>query len=328
MAAVSRSVPRSGAVVDAWLQEAAPGDVEAEGNGNGHSFERELRSEASRLLLQDIHQRAVSLNDTLVNWRRTLHRCPELMYQEEQTSAYIQQVLGELDIRYTAGWGKNIHEPPSQPSTDEKKEGAEDIRYIDGPGGYGVVADLGTGQEPCVLLRADMDALPILEQTPGIAEFASRNQGRMHACGHDGHTAMLLGAASLLKGMEGSIPGTVRLVFQPAEEGGAGAKRMIEEGVLSKAPRPSQGFAMHVWPYLPSGTIAGRPGPLLAAQERFEIVIEGVGGHAAMPHLTVSTLYRRRLPAPRCLFSRHTRQLRSPHPLLTFSWNVDTARLS
>jgi IAA-amino acid hydrolase len=217
------------------------------------------------------------------------------MYQEKQTSHYIQQVLGELDISYSVGWGRNTRRRPLSSAKNSISGGDvnstttdEDIRFIEGPGGYGVVTDLGTGEEPCVLLRADIDALPILEQTSGVEEFASQNKGRMHACGHDGHTAMLLGAAAVLKSMEGSIPGTVRLVFQPAEEGGAGAKRMIEEGVLSQKPRVSHAFAMHVWPTLPSGTVGGRPGPLLAACERFELVIQGIGGHAAMPHLTVS----------------------------------------
>ena len=109
-------------------------------------------------------------------------------------------------------------------------------------------------------------------------------------CSHDGHTTMLLGAAAVLKSMEDSIHGTVRLMFQPAEEGGAGGKRMREEGVLEKDPKPQHAFGMHVWPTYPSGVIAGRAGPLLAAAERFEVLISGVGGHAAMPHLTVDPI--------------------------------------
>lgn len=190
-----------------------------------------LSSSASQALKEDIHQRALGLYDFLVFTRRALHRHPELMYNEKETSTYVQNVLRQLDIPFTTGWGKNTF---------------PDV--IPGPGGYGIVADIGTGGEPCVLLRADMDALPILERTEGIGEFKSKHDGKMHACGHDGHTTMLLGAASLLKEMEESINGTVRLMFQPAEEGGAGGKRMREEGVLTLDPKPQQAFGMHVWP--------------------------------------------------------------------------------
>lgn len=108
--------------------------------------------------------------------------------------------------------------------------------------------------------------------------------------GHDGHTTMLLGAAAILKKMEGSLKGTVRLMFQPAEEGGAGGKRMVEEGVVSNEPQAELAFGMHVWPSLPSGTVASRPGTLMAATERFTILLSGKGGHAAMPHLTIDPI--------------------------------------
>ena len=153
------------------------------------------------------------------------------MYQEHDTSHFIQKTLKQMNVSFSTGWGFNTH-----------------MDRIPGKGGYGVVADIGTGRPPCVLLRADMDALPIFEKTVGIDDFKSTRDGKMHACGHDGHTAMLLGAASILNKMKDSINGTVRLMFQPAEEGGAGAKRMIEEGVLAKEPVPQQAFCMHVWP--------------------------------------------------------------------------------
>lgn len=226
--------------------------------------------ESSLDLLKEIRSQASNMTDFLVHTRRTLHRSPELMYNEEATSAVVQKILTDLGIPFSTGWAVNKH-PDFHP----------------GPGGYGVVADIGTGGEPCVLLRADMDALPIFERTEGIDDFKSLHDNKMHACGHDGHTTMLLGAAAILKSMEDSINGTVRVMFQPAEEGGAGAKRMNEEGVLDIDPKPSHAFGLHVWPTLPSGVIAGRPGPLMAAAERFEILIAGVGGHAAMPHLTV-----------------------------------------
>lgn len=225
---------------------------------------------ASQALLTEIRNQADDLKDFLVHTRRTLHRHPELQYNEKDTSGVVQKVLTDLGITFTTGWAVNKY-PNVYP----------------GPGGYGIVADIGTGKDPCVLLRADMDALPIFERTTDIDEFKSINDNKMHACGHDGHTTMLLGAAAVLKGMEESINGTVRLMFQPAEEGGAGGKRMREEGVLNLSPKPQYAFGMHLWPVLPSGSVAGRPGPLLAACERFEVLIAGVGGHAAMPHLTV-----------------------------------------
>ena len=234
----------------------------------------EVLSKASIDLRDDIREKADQMKPFLVDVRRTLHRHPELMYQEEFTSAIIQRLLHQMNISYTTGWGKNIH--------TQHFHGAK--------GGHGIVADIGTGKEPCVLLRADMDALPIHERTTGIDDYRSVIDHKMHACGHDGHTTMLLGAASILKSMEDSIPGTVRIMFQPAEEGGAGGKRMTEEGVLSKEPKPVHAFGMHVWPTLPSGTIAARPGSLMAACERFEILIHGVGGHAAMPSLTIDPI--------------------------------------
>jgi hypothetical protein len=189
------------------------------------------RSSRSQELKQEISSRAAELQEFMVTTRRALHRHPELMYNEKETSAYVQSVLRELDIDFSIGWAINTH-----------------TTKMPGPGGYGVVADIGTGGPPCVLLRADMDALPLLERTEGVDDFKSLHDGKMHACGHDGHTTMLLGAAAILKEMEESINGTVRLMFQPAEEGGAGAKRMREEGVLEKEPKPQHAFGMHVWP--------------------------------------------------------------------------------
>lgn len=126
----------------------------------------------STALLKEIRLLANNQTDFLVATRRTLHRRPELMYRESETSALVQKILTELEIPYSNGWALNANP-----------------NIVPGSGGYGIVADIGTGGEPCVLLRADMDALPITERTEGIDEFKSENNGRMHACGHDGHTS-------------------------------------------------------------------------------------------------------------------------------------------
>ena len=134
-------------------------------------FENGKNTHSSQQLKDEISNQASNLTEFLQSTRRTLHMRPELMYQEKETSQIVQSVLSKLGISYTTGWSVNTH---------------PDV--IKGPGGYGVVADIGTGGQPCVLLRADMDALPIFERTEGVDQFKSRSPDRMHACGHDGHT--------------------------------------------------------------------------------------------------------------------------------------------
>lgn len=146
----------------------------------------------------------------------------------------------------------------------------------------GLVATIGTGSAPIVALRADMDALPITEDT-GF-NFSSQHAGRMHACGHDAHMTMLLGGARLLKKLEPELRGTVRLLFQPAEEGGAGGQRLVTEGALEGV---GAAFGFHVWPTVPAGAVATRPGFMMAGSLRFELDIVGRGGHAAIPELLV-----------------------------------------
>jgi IAA-amino acid hydrolase len=201
------------------------------------------------------HQDALAIQDWVVKLRRQLHRFPELMYDEVKTSALVRQTLDELKIAYDYPLAET-----------------------------GVLAQLGNGNGPCVALRADMDALPIHEEAD--VSFPSEIAGKMHACGHDCHTAMLLGAARLLKDREAEIQGTVKLIFQPAEEGGAGGQRMRDEGAL-KNPIVERIFGLHVWPQLPVGSFGSRAGVFLAAAGCVEITIHGCGGHAAMPHLTV-----------------------------------------
>ncbi len=210
------------------------------------------------MLVEECLLQAEEIRDWMIDLRRELHQFPELMYEEVKTSARVRRTLDELGIVYRY--------PVAQ---------------------TGVVASIGRGDGPCVALRADMDALPIHEQTN--VEFRSRNDGKMHACGHDCHTAMLLGAAKILKQNESQVGGTVKLLFQPAEEGGAGGKRMRDEGVLEN-PAVQRIFGLHVWPQLPTGALGARPGVFLAAAGWVEITVRGKGGHAAMPHLAVDTV--------------------------------------
>ncbi|MGG4496590.1 M20 metallopeptidase family protein [Brevibacillus reuszeri] len=191
--------------------------------------------------------------------RREFHRNPELSGQEQRTS---QRVIEEL-----------------------KKLSIHEIRP--NMAGYGVLAVIGQKKDgPTVALRADMDALPIFEQS-GVP-FASQNEGVMHACGHDAHTAMLLGAAKILKSTEQELPGRVLLVFQPAEENSpvGGAKPLIEAGAFLD-PKPDAIFGLHVWPSLPAGQVGVREGNFMGASDRFRVRIIGKGGHASMPHETI-----------------------------------------
>lgn len=190
----------------------------------------------------------------LVSFRRDLHANPELGYQEHRTAKKIEEALREL--------GLEVHT---------------------GIGGTGIVASLKVGNSPRTIgLRADMDALPVHEET-GLP-YASRNPGVFHGCGHDGHVAMLLGAARYLARTR-RFDGTVHFIFQPAEEGQGGARAMIEDGLFERFPC-DRVFAFHNWPDLPAGTVSTRPGPIMAAADKFEIVVEGRGAHAAMPHKT------------------------------------------
>ena len=200
-----------------------------------------------------------ALADGWVRWRHDFHRFPETGFQERDTSDRVASVLQML--------GLEVHR---------------------GIGGTGVVANLRVGQGAGVIgLRADMDALAMTEQAPGRAH-ASVRPGCMHACGHDGHMAMLLGAAQLLATRR-DFDGTVRFVFQPAEEHGQGAAAMLADGLLARFPM-DEIYGAHNIPGLPAGHIATRVGGLMASEDNFVIRITGRGGHAARPHMAIDPL--------------------------------------
>jgi hippurate hydrolase len=193
--------------------------------------------------------------------RRDLHAHPQLAFEETYAAGVIARELERLGIAHVTGLAET-----------------------------GVAAWLGPAEGEAVALRADIDALPITEQTG--APWASQHPGLMHACGHDGHTAILLGAARVLKQVEADLPRPVKLIFQPGEERAGGGRRMIEAGVLSDAAGPAVRsiFGLHGMPYLKLGQFATRPGPLMAATDDFRIVLTGRGGHAAMPQFTLDPL--------------------------------------
>ncbi|MFD9900524.1 M20 aminoacylase family protein [Mesorhizobium sp. NPDC059025] len=193
------------------------------------------------------------LEREMTAWRRDLHAHPEFGFEEKRTAAFVAAKLREF--------------------------GLDDV--TEGVGGTGVVGTLRRGSSNrAIALRADMDALRITEQ--GSADYRSQNQGVMHTCGHDGHTTMLLGAARRLA-EEGGFDGTVRFVFQPAEEWGRGALAMLDDGLMSRFPF-EEIYGLHNMPGLPVGHFETRVGSFMSAEDNFEIVLKGVGGHAARPH--------------------------------------------
>lgn len=200
-----------------------------------------------------------ALQPQLVEWRRQLHQKPELGFQEKLTANFISQKL--------QAWG---------------------IEHYTGIAGTGIIAIIaGKSGSKVLAIRADMDALPIQELNE--VPYRSQHDGVMHACGHDGHTAIALGTAYYLHRHRESFTGTVKIIFQPAEEGPGGAKPMIEEGVL-KNPDVDAIIGLHIWNNLPLGTIGVRAGALMAAVELFRCQIFGKGGHGAIPHQTIDSV--------------------------------------
>lgn len=212
---------------------------------------------------EELLERAKALHEPIRAWRREIHRHPELTFTEQRTAALVNASLIGLGIRTETEVAKT-----------------------------GVVGHIQGGDGPVVGLRADMDALPITEING--TDFDSTRPGVMHACGHDAHTAMLLGAATLLKGLadEQRLPGSIRLLFQPSEEasdseGKSGGMRMVEEGALEGLDAV---FGLHVDAFHDTGYVATREGPMMAAADKFTLVIRGSGGHAARPHAAVDPI--------------------------------------
>lgn len=223
-----------------------------------------------------IRQMAQDLREQLVKDRRYLHQIPEIGTDLPETSAYIKKRLDEMGIPW-----KDCGGPlPEKMTEDYMAAGFPRMEKE-----TGVIASIGSG-EPCILLRADMDALPIKEDTP--LEFKSVN-GYGHMCGHDAHAAMLLGAAQILKQMEDSLPGTVKLMFQPGEETGAGARLMVEDGLLEN-PAPGAAFGIHVQPSDTTGQVGYAMGVNSASLDTFILKIRGNGGHSSQPQLCTDPL--------------------------------------
>ncbi len=208
-----------------------------------------------------IVNRLADLADEIAEWRHDFHEHPELLYETNRTAEKVADLLRSFGLdEVTPGVGKT--------------------------GVVGVIKGRNGGAGKVIGLRADMDALPIIEATD--KPYASKTEGKMHACGHDGHTATLLGATKYLAETR-NFDGTVVVIFQPAEEGGAGAKAMIDDGLMTRWGI-QEVYGMHNTPGIPVGEFSIRPGPLMAATDEFQIVIHGHGGHASKPHETIDPI--------------------------------------
>ena len=227
----------------------------------------------------NIRKEILRIEDSIINWRRDFHQYPELAFKEHRTGEVIIKELRSMGLDPKENVGKT-----------------------------GVTADLKFGDGPVIGLRADMDALPIKE-TSGL-DFSSKNEGVMHACGHDGHMSMLLGTAKILSSTKQTYNGTVRFIFQPAEEGEGGARYMIDDGCLEGV---DEIYGIHVWNYQPVGEVGVKDGPVLAAADMFDIKVRGIGGHGAAPQGTIDSVVvaSHLIQALQTIVSRNTNPLES-----------------
>jgi len=217
-------------------------------------------------------------HDEMTEWRRDIHQHPELKFEENRTADLVAAKLEEFGIEIHRGLAKT-----------------------------GVVGTIRNGDGPSIGLRADMDALPLEEKN--TFKHASSNPGKMHACGHDGHTAMLLGAAKHLAYSK-NFKGTVNFIFQPAEEGGGGGELMIKEGLLEMFPVDSV-YGLHNWPGMPAGIFGVGSGPIMASVDTFDLTINGRGGHAAMPDQCIDPI----VIASQVVTALQTIPSRNTHPV-------------
>ncbi len=225
-------------------------------------------------LIKDIE----NFHDEMTIWRRDIHQHPELAFEETRTSDFVAEKLKEFGIETHRGMAKT-----------------------------GVVGTIKNGEGPSIGLRADLDALPLDEKN--TFEYASENHGKMHACGHDGHTTMLLGAAKYLAKSK-NFQGTVHFIFQPAEEGGGGGDIMVKEGLFEKFHVDSV-YGMHNWVGLEAGHFGVGVGPIMAAADTFDLIINGKGGHAAMPHQCIDPI----IVASQVLTALQSISSRNTHPV-------------
>ncbi len=226
----------------------------------------------------NILEAALANKEQILKDRHQLHRRPEVGFYLPETAEYVQKRLSKMGIESEICGG---------PLDENLRSNFVFAGFPDMEASTGVVATIGKG-EPCILLRADMDALPMTE-TEGLCDFTSEKKGFAHMCGHDAHTAMLLGAAAILKDMEDELAGTVKLMFQTGEECGCGSRLMIEHGLMEN-PHVDAAFAIHVMANQKAGTVGYTPKITSAAMDTFMIKIRGKGGHTSTPHQCIDPL--------------------------------------